>query len=56
MVNISHQDAGRLVFHDESEAVNLHSNQFGDRHHPSLISIPLDIFNIDGEVHQVAAF
>lgn len=42
------------MLHDNSEAINLHSNQFGDRNH--LISFPRHIFNLDGKVHQVAAF
>lgn len=56
MVDIPHQDAPRLVLHDQSVAINLHRNQFGDRHPSSPISAPLHILNVDGELLQVGAF
>lgn len=49
-VDISLQDAGHPALPYDSKAINLYSNQFGDRNHTSLISFPLDIFNIDGKV------
>lgn len=54
---VSHQDSKHVVPHDESEAVDLHSNQLGDRHHFVVHHlVPLYILHLDSKGHQVGAF
>lgn len=53
----THQDSKHIVPHDESEAVDLHGNQLGYRHHLSVHNpVPLLIFYLNGKVHQVGTF
>lgn len=54
---IPHQNSEHLVPHDESDAVDLHSNLLGDRHHFSPPhSVPLHILHLNRKGHQVGAF
>lgn len=54
---IPHQDSDHFFPHDESEAIDIHSNQLGDRHHfftPH--SVPLYVFHHNRKGLQVGVF
>lgn len=52
---LAHQDSLHAVPQDEGEAVDLHGNQLGNRHHFSSHLFPLHILHLNSKGHQVGA-
>ena len=53
-MSVTHQHSKQLVPHDESEAIDLHSNQPGDRHpFPTPHWVPLYVFHPNRKGLQV---